>query len=51
MTLARIVEQCIPIVIMNAPYDLTVLDREFWRHGWPSLPLRAGREPLVLDPQ
>lgn len=51
VTLARIVEQCIPIVIMNAPYDLTVLDRELWRHGWPSLALRAGREPLVLDPQ
>ncbi|MFE2346427.1 exonuclease domain-containing protein [Kitasatospora cineracea] len=49
-TLARIVEQHIPIAIMNAPYDLTVLDRELWRHGWRSLALWAGREPLVLDP-
>ena len=49
-TLARIVEQCIPVAIANAPYDLTLLDRELWRHGWPSVALRAGREPLVLDP-
>ncbi|MFD5564470.1 exonuclease domain-containing protein [Kitasatospora griseola] len=48
--LARVVERGIPVAIMNAPYDLTVLDRELWRHGWPSLALKAGREPLVLDP-
>ena len=48
--LARVVERGIPVVAMNAPYDLTVLDRELWRHGWPSLVLKAGREPLVLDP-
>lgn len=50
VTLARIVEQCIPVAIANAPYDLTLLDRELWRNGWPSVALRARREPIVLDP-
>lgn len=48
--LARIIQRGIPIAAMNAPYDLTVLDRELWRHGWPSLALKAGTEPLALDP-
>lgn len=40
----------IPLVIMNAPYDLTLLDRELQRHGLPSLAEQAGREPYVIDP-
>jgi DNA polymerase-3 subunit epsilon len=37
-------------VIYNAPYDLTVLDRELRRHGWPpfdTLPMIV--DPLVID--
>lgn len=49
--LARVVQRGIPVAIMNAPYDLTVLDRELWRNGWPSLALRAGAAPYALDPQ
>ncbi len=40
----------IPIVAMNARYDLTLLDRELQRHGLASLAGQAGRDPLVLDP-
>lgn len=40
----------IPVVAMNARYDLTLLDRELARHGLPSLVEQAGTEPLVLDP-
>ncbi|MGD6750374.1 exonuclease domain-containing protein [Streptomyces sp. BH105] len=45
-----------PLVIMNAPYDLTLLDRECRRHGytpvtewlnWPNTPVVL--DPLVLD--
>lgn len=45
----------LPLVIMNAPYDLTVLDREARRHNLPTLDERLGRpvapviDPLVLD--
>lgn len=41
----------VPVVVMNAPYDLTLLDRELQRHGLPSLAEQAGREPLVIDPR
>lgn len=44
------------IVIMNAPYDLTILDRECRRHGLPTLadrldgaPIGPIVDPLVLD--
>lgn len=43
------------IVIMNAPFDLTILDRECARHGLPTLTDRIGGpiapvvDPLVLD--
>ncbi|MFD0408598.1 exonuclease domain-containing protein [Kitasatospora sp. NPDC127116] len=40
----------VPLVVMNARYDLTLLDRELQRHGLPSLAEQAGAEPLVLDP-
>lgn len=46
-----------PLVIQNAPYDLTVLDRECRRYGLPTLADRIGGpiapviDPLVLDKQ
>lgn len=39
----------LPLVIMNAPYDLTVLDRECERYGVPSL--FDDVEPRVIDPR
>jgi len=48
--LAEQVSASVPLVIMNARYDLTLLDRELARHGLPSLAEQAGREPLVIDP-
>ncbi|MEU9102557.1 3'-5' exonuclease [Streptomyces sp. NPDC048361] len=48
-------EQCSagrPLVIMNAPFDLTMLDRELRRHRAASLGHYLGRNPLrVLDPR
>lgn len=38
-----------PLVVMNAPYDLTVLDREARRYG--VLPLGERVSPVVLDPR
>ncbi|MEV2239462.1 exonuclease domain-containing protein [Micromonospora sp. NPDC049891] len=42
----------IPLVIANAPYDLTLLDRELRRHGLPTLNDRLGGQPIgpVIDP-
>lgn len=41
----------LPLVIQNAPYDLTVLDREARRNGVPTLDDRLDGVPLyVLDP-
>lgn len=43
------------LVVMNAPYDLSLLDRECTRHGLPTLDQLLGRpvgpvvDPLVLD--
>lgn len=48
--LASRVRAGVPLVIMNAPYDLTLLDREFRRYGLPSLAVQAGAEPVVIDP-
>lgn len=39
-----------PLVVMNAPYDLTLLDRELKRHRDISLTARLGRSLCVLDP-
>ncbi|GAA2838165.1 exonuclease domain-containing protein [Kitasatospora sp. CM 4170] len=50
VALAEHVAAGTPLVIMNAPYDLSLLDREFLRHGLPTLAEQAGREPLVIDP-
>ncbi|GAA2248118.1 3'-5' exonuclease [Kitasatospora cystarginea] len=42
----------VPLVVMNAPYDLTLLDRELRRHREISLPDSLGdAELLVLDPR
>ncbi|NGN65774.1 3'-5' exonuclease [Streptomyces sp. A7024] len=41
----------VPLVIMNAPFDLTILDRELRRHRASSLNAYLGSAPLcVLDP-
>lgn len=42
----------VPLVVANAPYDLTLLDRELRRHGLPTLADRVGGAPLapVIDP-
>lgn len=45
----------IPLIIYNAPYDLSVLDAELRRHGHPPLEELAGRpvapviDPLCID--
>jgi DNA polymerase-3 subunit epsilon len=39
----------IPLVIYNAPYDLTVLDREAKRHGIASPVIGNVVDPLVID--
>lgn len=39
----------IPLVIYNAPYDLTVLDREAKRHGIASPVIGNVVDPLVMD--
>jgi DNA polymerase III subunit epsilon len=52
---ASAIRSGMPLVIMNAPYDLTVLDREARRHGLPTLGDRLGGpiapvlDPMVLD--
>ncbi|MFF6994127.1 exonuclease domain-containing protein [Streptomyces sp. NPDC008313] len=41
-----------PLVVMNAPFDLTLLDRELRRHRASGLDRRLGSVPLhVLDPR
>ncbi len=41
----------VPLVVMNAPFDLTLLDRELRRHRASSLPKYLSGAPLcVLDP-
>jgi DNA polymerase-3 subunit epsilon len=48
--LKLLVAQGIPITIFNAPYDLTVLNREAVRHGIDPLPTPTSIvDPLVLD--
>lgn len=49
--IASAVQSGMALVVMNAPYDLSVLDREARRHGLPTLHDRLGDTPLaVLDP-
>ncbi|MGK5630471.1 3'-5' exonuclease [Streptomyces sp. URMC 123] len=40
-----------PLVVMNAPFDLTLLDRELRRHRASSLTDYLGRSLCVLDPR
>ncbi|MFF8716207.1 exonuclease domain-containing protein [Streptomyces sp. NPDC015184] len=40
-----------PVVIMNAPYDLTILDREARRYGITPLTDLVGDELRVIDPR
>ena len=52
--LERLLAAGIPLVIMNAPFDLTILDRECRRHGVVPLSDRLAAvapivDPLVLD--
>ncbi|MFH9072734.1 3'-5' exonuclease [Streptomyces alboflavus] len=47
--LVEAAEAGVPIVVMNAAFDFTLLDRERERHGVKSLWARA--VPLVLDPR
>ncbi|MCY0960816.1 exonuclease domain-containing protein [Streptomyces sp. H27-H5] len=47
--LGQVIAAGIPIVAMNARYDLTLLDREARRHGLTPLPAAHVVDPLVLD--
>ncbi|MFE2930661.1 exonuclease domain-containing protein [Streptomyces sp. NPDC059278] len=49
--LADAVDAGLPVVIMNAPYDLTLLDREARRHGVTPLTDIVGDELRVIDPR
>ncbi|MFC5724416.1 exonuclease domain-containing protein [Streptomyces gamaensis] len=49
--LAGVLRSGSPLVVMNARYDLTLLDRECRRHGVPPLSRRLGGAPApVIDP-
>jgi DNA polymerase-3 subunit epsilon len=50
--LAGATQRGIPLVVFNAPYDLTVIDRELRRHALPALDTLEDLiiiDPLVLD--
>lgn len=53
--LAERLQAGVPLVVYNAPFDLTLLDRECRRHGLKTLEERLGRpispviDPLVID--
>ncbi|MFE5591492.1 3'-5' exonuclease [Streptomyces sp. NPDC056549] len=47
--LGQVIASGVPIVAMNARYDLTLLDREAARYGLPPLPDGPVIDPLVLD--
>ncbi|MGW0552326.1 exonuclease domain-containing protein [Streptomyces altiplanensis] len=49
--LAQVVLLGTPLVIMNAAYDLTLLDREARRHGVQPLTDIVGDELIVIDPR
>ncbi|MDT9688160.1 exonuclease domain-containing protein [Streptomyces sp. P9(2023)] len=49
--LAQVILAGTPLVIMNASYDLTLLDREARRHGVQPLTDIVGTEFLVVDPR
>lgn len=39
----------IPVLAYNAPYDLTILDRELRRYGWAPLEVGLVLDPFVID--
>ncbi|GAB3213695.1 3'-5' exonuclease [Marinactinospora endophytica] len=51
--LTEVAARGVPLVVYNAPYDLTLLEREARRHGHPSDVLTGGTlrviDPLVID--
>ncbi|WP_282686569.1 MULTISPECIES: 3'-5' exonuclease [unclassified Streptomyces] len=48
---AEVLRSDIPLVVMNARYDLSLLDRECRRYGLPSVEERVGGAPSpVIDP-
>ena len=47
--LGQVIASGVPVVAMNARYDLTLLDREAARYGLPPLPAGPVIDPLVLD--
>ncbi|MFE0038720.1 exonuclease domain-containing protein [Streptomyces sp. NPDC059015] len=50
-TVAGVLRSGTPLVVMNAPYDLSLLDRECRRHGLESITERLGTVPVpVVDP-
>lgn len=52
-TLAKILNSCSPLIVFNAPYDLTVLEAECARVGIPGLLARLESEDrlqFVMDP-
>jgi len=49
--LTQVVLAGTPLVIMNAPYDLTLLDREARRYGIKTLTDTVGRDLRVVDPK
>ncbi|MGN6326183.1 exonuclease domain-containing protein [Pseudolysinimonas sp.] len=49
-TIRVLLAQGVPLVVYNAPYDLTLLDRECRRHGLPPIAEPAPViDPLVID--
>lgn len=49
--LTQVVLAGTPLVIMNAPYDLTLLDREARRYGLETLSDKVGNDLRVIDPR
>ncbi|WP_369778871.1 3'-5' exonuclease [Streptomyces sp. R33] len=47
--LGQVIAAGVPVVAMNAAYDLTLLDREARRYGLPPLPAGPVIDPYVLD--
>ncbi|NUH35313.1 3'-5' exonuclease [Streptomyces samsunensis] len=48
--LAQVILGGVPVVAMNARYDLTVIDREARRYGMPPLAETIGNDMRVIDP-
>ena len=49
--LGQVIASGVPVVAMNARFDLTMLDREAARYGLPPLPAGPVIDPLVIDKQ